>query len=68
MSNKLGEDVKDKFTALEFTPDPSHDLSPLLESARLPQTWECLLVNAIYLSGSCQHFVRNLTKQYPVVN
>ena len=68
MSNKLGEDVRDKFTAIQFKPDLTHDLTVLLESARLPQTWESLLTNAIYLSGACSYFVRTVTKQYPVVN
>ena len=67
LSNKLGEDVRDKFKAVNFKPDPTHDLTVLLESARVPQTWESLLTNAIYLSGSCSFFVRTVTKQYPVV-
>ena len=39
LSNKLGEDLGDKFTALNFKPDPSNDLTALLETARSPQTW-----------------------------
>ena len=68
LSNRLGEDLGDKFTALNFKPDPSHDLTVLLESSRIPQTWSSLLTNAIYLSGSCMWFVRKVTKQYPVVS
>ena len=68
LSDKLGEDLGDKFTALNFKPDPSNDLTALLEAARSPQTWACLLTNAIYLSGSCMYFVRRVTKQYPVVS
>ena len=68
MSSKLGEDVPDRFSALEFKPDPTHDLTILLEAARLPQTWPCLLTNALYLSGSVMWFVRKQTKQYPVVS
>jgi hypothetical protein len=68
LSNKLGEDVQDKFTALEFKPDPSYDLTVLLEAFRVPQTWSCLLASAIYLSGTASWFVRKVTKQYPVVS
>ena len=38
LSNKLGEDVTERFTALNFIPDPNHDLSVLLEAARKLQT------------------------------
>ena len=68
LSNKLGEGVADKFPALVFKPDPSHDMTVLLEAARVPQTWACLLTDAIYLSGTCTWFVRKVTKQYPVVS
>ena len=68
LTNKLGEDLQDKFSAISFKPDPTHDLTTLLEAARPPQTWECLLTNAIYLSGTAMHFVRKVTKQYPVVS
>ena len=67
LSNKLGEDVQERFTALNFIPDPNHDLSVLLEAARKPQTWPCLLTNAVYLGATCMHFIRKVTKQYPVV-
>ena len=66
LSNKLGEDTMDRFLPLSFKPDPSNDLTVLLEAARPPQTWPCLLTNAIYLSGTASFFVRMVTKQYPV--
>ena len=59
--------LKEKFQPLSFNADPDHDLTVLLESARLPQTWPCLLTNAFYLSGAASFFIRIITKQYPVV-
>ena len=67
LSNKLGEGQPEKFSSLVFKPDPSHDLTVLLEAARIPQTWACLLTDAVYLSGTCTWHVRKVTKQYPVV-
>ena len=66
LAEKPGE--QPLFRGLEFVPgDSAMDLSTIINSARREQFWPCMLVNALYLSGSCSHFVRSVTRQYPVV-